>query len=262
MLRAPSIRPLLCRLLLVSGLLLAPALLHSRPAEAARQQPTVQEQYELGLKYMNRGYYVKALEQFSRIRNYHRDDPYAVKAELAIADVHYKKNEWDQARLAYEDFMRLHPRHPDLDYVVFRIGSALYRKAPRIAGRDQTWTRQAVNSWTGFDSRFADSIYQAEVLEKLTACRERLARKELQIAEFYGRRGAWKAVEGRARGLLETWPDSSYAAQGLALLAVAHAWQGEAGDAAAALERLDSLDPSLARQARERVARAQPVGGA
>ena len=126
MLAAPSIRPLLRRLMLAGGLLLAPVLLHSRPAEAARQQPTVQEQYELGLKYMNRGYYVKALEQFSRIRNYHRDDPYAVKAELAIADVHYKKNEWDQARLAYEDFMRLHPRHPDLDYVVFRIGSALY----------------------------------------------------------------------------------------------------------------------------------------
>ena len=69
-------------------------------AVAAKKQLTVQDMYELGLRYMKRGYYVKALEQFNRVRNYHRDDPYAVKAELAIADVYYQKNEWDQARLA------------------------------------------------------------------------------------------------------------------------------------------------------------------
>ena len=77
------------------------------------QELSVEEQYELGLKYLKRGYYVKALEEFNQIRNYHRDDPYAVKAELAIADLYFSKSEWDQARLAYEDFLRLHPRHED-----------------------------------------------------------------------------------------------------------------------------------------------------
>lgn len=232
------------------------------PAHAARKQLTVQQQYELGLKYLKRGYYVKALEQFNRIRNYHRDDPYAVKAELAIADVHYKKNEWDQARLAYQDFMRLHPRHPDLDYVVFRIGAALYKKSPRIAGRDQTFTRQAVNAWSGFESRFPDSDYREKVTEKLDEGRERLARKELQIARFYEQRDAWKAVEGRARGLLETWPESPYAVESLALLAEAHAWQGEDAEAEAVLQRLKVEDADAAASAAERVAKAEPEEGA
>ena len=123
------------------------------PAHAARKELSVAEQYELGLRYLKRGYYIKALEQFNRIRNYHRDDPISVKAELAIADVYYKKNEWDQARLAYDDFMRMHPRHPDLDYVVFRMGQSILKKAPKVAARDQTWTKQAVNTFAAFDRR-------------------------------------------------------------------------------------------------------------
>lgn len=244
--------------LLVAALLWVGSLYAPTADAARRKQPTVEEQYELGLKHLRRGYYVKALEQFNRIRNYHRDDPYAVKAELAIADVHFKKSEWDQARLAYEDFMRLHPRHPDLDYVVQRIGLSLFKRSPRIAGRDQTLTRQAVGAWAGYSSRFPDSQYRPDVEEKLDICRERLARKELQIAYFYERRGAWKAVAGRAEGLLKMWPESEHAAESLALLAEARAWQGDAEGANQVLEKLRETDPEQAERAQRRVERAEP----
>ena len=191
------------------------ALLAGTAAAKERKELTVEEQYELGLKYLRRESYVKALEQFNRIRNTHRDDPYSVKAELAIGDVYYRKREWDQARLAYEDFMRMHPRHQDLDYVVYRMGLSLYRKAPLVAGRDQTWTRQAVHAWAGFESRFPDSEYKAEVEELLEASRDRLARKELAIARFYVRRKAWPAVSDRAEGMLRTYPDSEHASDAL-----------------------------------------------
>lgn len=191
------------------------------------EELTVEEQYELGLKYLKRGYYVKALEQFNQIRNYHRDDPYAVKAELAIADLYFSKSEWDQARLAYEDFLRLHPRHEDVDYVVFRLGLTSWKKAPKIAARDQAWTRSAVNTWTGFDTRFADSEYVAEVMEYLAEAEDRLAHKEFQVGKFYFKRGAWKAVIGRMEGLLSLYPECSDAPEALRMLAVARYEQGD-----------------------------------
>ncbi len=243
---------------LLLALTLAVPLLAAPGVASAKKELTVEEQYDLGLKYLKRGYYVKALETFNRIRNYHRDDPMAVKAELAIADVHFKKSEWDQARLAYEDFVRMHPRHPDVDYVTYRIGATLYQKAPKTAGRDQTWTRQAVNTWAGFEARFPESEHRESVIEKLDECRERLALKELQIARFYERRKAWPAVEGRAAGLVRTSPDSTHVPEALALLAEAHAQQGEAEQATQALTRLEEADPALALRARERVARARP----
>ena len=180
----------------------------------AKKDLTVDEQYELGLRYLKRGYYVKAMETFNRIRNYHRDDPMAVKAELAIADLHFEKSEWDQARFAYEDFVRMHPRHPDIDYVTYRVGETLYRKSPRAAGRDQTWARQAVNTWSGFDDRFPESEHRDAVLEKLEECRDRLALKELQVARFYERRCL--AAGGRAAGLVRMHPDSQHVPEALA----------------------------------------------
>jgi outer membrane protein assembly factor BamD len=239
-------------------LLLVLAAATPRMAEAAREPVTVAEQYELGIKYMNRGYYSKALEVFHRIRNYHRDDPHAVKAELAIADLHFKKTEWDQARLAYEDFMRMHPRHPDLDYVVYRMGQSVYRKAPKAAGRDQTWTRQALNIWAGFAVRFPESEHRPEVEAALSSCRERLALKELRIAEFYRRRHAWKAVAGRTGELVVNHPDSEATPGALLLLAEARAWMGEDEAASEALAQLEALNPDLAAKATVRVNRARP----
>jgi outer membrane protein assembly factor BamD len=226
------------------------------PAEAARKKLTVQEQYELGLRYLKRGYYVKALEEFNRIRNTHRDDPFSVKSELAIADVYYKQAEWDQARLAYEDFLRMHPRHEDIDYVIFQIGMSFYKKAPKVVARDQTWTESALTSWIGYDKRFPTSEHLGEVQEKAAECRERLAKKELVIAEFYENRKAWRAVEGRARGLVAEYPDSAFAAESMVLLAVAHAHQGQAEQAGQVLERLRTVDDGLAKRASERVDRA------
>ena len=221
---------------------------------------TVEEQYELGMRYMNRGYFTKAIEQFNRIRNYYRDDPYSVKAELAIADVYFRRNEWDQARLAYDDFMRMHPRHPDLDYVIYQIGLTLYRKAPQAAGRDQSWTRQAVNTWSGFEGRFPESTYQDEVQEMLTECRERLARKELIIAQFYAnpQRQAWQAVLGRVDGLLRIYPGSEYVPEALELKAIAHAWRGEEELVEAVMARLWELSPETARRTERRLRRVQP----
>ena len=220
-------------------------LLVSAPAMGAKvEKLTPEQRYELGQRYMKRGYYTKALEQFNRIRNYYRDDPYAVRAELAIADLHYKKAEWDQARLAYEEFQRLHPRNDELDYVVYRVGLCLWKKAPAIAGRDQTWTRQAVNAWSGFEARFPESDLLPDVSRRLQAGRDRLARKEFIIGRFYARRGADRAVIGRMQAMLKTYPQAADRDKALALLGAALANNGDLDEARQALEQLGAIEGS------------------
>ena len=192
---------------------------------------TPEQRYEMGMKQMKRGYYEKAMEHFSALRNTHRDNPYAVKAELAIADLYFKQSEYDLARTAYEDFARLHPRHEDLDYSVYRLGLSYYRKASRIAARDQTWTQQAVHAWANFERRFPESEYRDEVQQAVTHGRNRLARKELLIAQFYGKREAWPAVIARLEPMLRRYTDSEDRAEALGLLAYAH-WQSDNVDEA------------------------------
>lgn len=240
--------PRLRTLVLLLGLLL-PAAAPS-PAHAAPRAVSAEDVYALGLKYLRNGYFTKALEQFNRVRTFYRDDPYSLKAELAIADIHFKKNEWDEARLAYEDFMRAHPRYPELDLVVYRLGLVIYKKSPAIPDRDQTWTRQTASVWAGFGARFPESEHRGEVEKYLAKVQERLAKKELLIAQFYARRNAWSAVVGRTEGLLRTWPQSPDRGEALALLGEAQHNLGNTEAATGALGRIES-DPALSRWARQ-----------
>lgn len=206
-----------------------PALAQTGGASAGNARPTVTaaERYELCLRYFKRGYYTKALETCNRVRNFHRDDPVSVKAELAIADIHFQRGDREQARLAYEDFVRLHPRHESVDYAIWRIGLCWFKVSPKWAGRDQTPTRQAMNVWTGFDARFPDSDHKDEVSRLLGRARDRLARKELVIANFYKRnpRRAWGAVRGRAEGVIDRYEDTDQTPEAMYLVARSlHAW--------------------------------------
>lgn len=239
------VRPLAACALLV-------AVAHA-PAHAAGRL-TAQQTFELGERYARRGAIPKALDQYNRVRTYFRDDPYALKAELAIAELHYKKGEWDAARLAYEDFLRAHPRYAEQDFVVFRLGMTLYQKSPNVAAKDQTWTRQAVNTWTGFDARFPNSTHAAEVGKFLTRARNRLGRKEILISRFYDRREAGPAVEGRTTRFLAQYTESPDRPEGLRLLAVAYARQDK--DPAPALQKLAVEAPAQSAAAQREVHRA------
>lgn len=208
----------------------------------AKDDRTATELYEAGLKHMQRGYYTRALEEFNRVRNYFRDDPLSVKAELAIADVYFKKGDFEQARFAYEEFATYHPRHENLDYVTWRTGQSIYKRASKFAGRDQTATRNAVNVWTGFDTRFPDSEHADDVARLLGRARNRLAAKELFIARFYADRDAWGAVADRTRGLVTRYPDAASVPDALQLLGTSlHAW-GDVEAARAVREQLAGID--------------------
>jgi outer membrane protein assembly factor BamD len=212
----------------------------AQSVQAATAVLSPEQRYELGQKYMKRGYYQKAMEHFSVLRNAHRDNAFAVKAELAIADVYYKQGEYDLARVAYEDFTRLHPRNSDLDYAVFRLGLSYYRKASRVAARDQTWTQQAVHSWANFEQRFPESEYLDEVQAAVAQGRNRLALKELRIARFYAKRQAWPAVVARLQPMLRRYPQSEDVPEAMGLLVEALVQTGAADEAKKMAARLAS----------------------
>jgi outer membrane protein assembly factor BamD len=222
----------------------------AKPKDDKRDPLSAEALYEQGLRQMRNGYHTKALESFNRVRNYHRDDPVSLKAALAIADLHYKKGDYTQAQFSYKEFAKLHPDHENLDYVTWRIGLSIDKGAPRFAGRDQTATREAVNVWTGFESRFPDSAYVPNVQKFLQRNRERLSAKELYIAKFYAKKDAWGAVRGRTEGLVRRYPDTSHVPVALVYLGKAlHSW-GYTEQALDVRARLEEVDPEGGRTLR------------
>ncbi|MCB9662774.1 MAG: outer membrane protein assembly factor BamD [Alphaproteobacteria bacterium] len=204
------------------------------------------EIYAHGEKMMKRGLFDKALEDFQELRNFHRDDPLSVRAELAIAEIRFRKGDYDEARYAFQEFEDYHPNFAP-DYVSYMVGYTIWKVAPRVVGRDQTLTRQAVNEWTGFGQLYPDSEYRDEVDKLLQRGIDRLASKEMFVARFYRKRRAWAAVEGRSARLLQLFPSSRYAEEALALLSEGYHRVGRVEDAKLARERLVAMYPDSGR---------------
>jgi outer membrane protein assembly factor BamD len=218
------------------------------------------EIYEHGQRMLKAGFYDKAIADYQELRNFHRDDPLSVRGELALAEIRFRKAEYAEARFAFEEFAQYHPRHDSLDYVTYMIGLCVWKEAPRIAGRDQSLTRQAVTRWSGFDTRFPESEYVDEVGKYMVRGVDRLAAKDLWVARFYAKRRAWAAVEGRSATIQAMFPDSRHAEEAVAMRAMALHATGRAEEARATRDELVARWPESGAIRRVDRALARPPG--
>ena len=213
---------------------------------------TAQELYDLAQHNLEKNNHTKALEHFTTLRNYFRDDPLSIEAELGIAEVYKDRGDYDLARFAFDDFRKLHPRHPKLDYVDFQVGMMQYQKASRRAGRDQSWTQSALSFWDNYEYRYPNSSYKEEVLEIRQIAINRMAKREYQIAMFYKKRKAWESVRRRSEFLIRNYPDSEYKQKALLLLVEAYSWQNRDEEAQLIIETLGATSEELSGEAQKK----------
>ena len=178
------------------------------PSAARPSRETPEKLYDQGVRQMKRGYYDEAITSFDKVRNHFPLNQYSVLAELRVADCLYEKADFISAVDAYQQFVRLHPRHEELDYAKMRIGRAYFKQANRIPAKDQTYTELTLSGLDDFEERFADSDYLPEVLVMRARCRARLSRSEAQVGDFYFWRKSYNAAQRRYRGLLADYPNS------------------------------------------------------
>lgn len=82
-----------------------------------------------GMDKFNSGDYKKAIEDFSKIRDWYPYSKFAILAELKIADAQYKLENYEEAIFSYEDFERLHPKNEATPYVVYQIGMCYFDRS-------------------------------------------------------------------------------------------------------------------------------------
>lgn len=201
----------LFRILLVVMLALAvPSVGH-----AGVEPEDPEELYEQGLRQMKRGYYDEAIISFEKVRNQFPFNKYSVLSELRVADCLFEKASYLEAVDSYRQFARLHPRHPEVDYSVYRTARAEFKLAPTVAQRDQQHTRLGLKHVSDFESRFPESEYLDEVKRLRFKANRRLGRAATQVGNFYWKTRKWEAAERRYRLSLEEFPASPTAGKAM-----------------------------------------------
>ena len=208
-------------LLLVPILLCLPALGHAQPSKTTtvsgegqdtprrlRQPETPESLYNKGLGQMKRGYLDEAIISFEKVRNHFPFNQYSVLAELRVADCLFERQAYLEAVDSYLRFQKLHPRHPEIDYVVYRTARAEFKLAPVVPQRDQSHSSRGLRRLRDFETRFPESQYTGAVLKLRGKALDRLARASIQIGNFYFKQKEWGAAERRYRLAAADYPDA------------------------------------------------------
>jgi len=165
---------------------------------------------ERARRHFSGGYYELAEKDFEEIRDRYPDSPYALWAELKLADCKFFAGKYLEAVVLYEEFEKLHPTNEAIPYVIYQIGTCYY-KMMLSPDRDQTNTRKAIQAYRRLIQSFPDSPYVYEARKRIARARERLAQHEWYVARYYFRTERYRGAYYRLLYLLENYPETETA---------------------------------------------------
>jgi len=153
---------------------------------------------------------------------------YAEQAQLELIYAHYGAYEHEAAVEAADRFIRLHPQHPNTDYAYYMKGLAAYSGNDDIFARflptdetlrDTSHAKEAFAEFAQLLARFPSSSYAADAKARMVYLRNLLARHEINVANYYFRRGAYMAATNRGRYVVENFQRTPAVADALAVMA-------------------------------------------
>src|SRR4029450_4305323 len=116
------------------------------------EQP-VERLYNNALDSLGAGEYKTAAKGFEEVDRQHPYSVWATKAQIMAAFSYYQANKYDDAILALDRFIQLHPGHRDLAYAYYLKALCYYEQISDV-GRDQRVTEQALNALAEVTKRF------------------------------------------------------------------------------------------------------------
>ena len=175
-------------------------------------QDTVQEVFEAGNEAMSEKNYKQASVYFTRIKEEHPFSPYAIRAELALADAHFLDEEYWLAAESYRDFETLHPRNEAIPYVLYQLGMSL-KKTYTSIDRSATEVKEAIEYFNRLQQEYPDTEYGRKAPEQIAECRKTLAQREIFIGNVFWGMENYQAAYTRFQHVVQTYPDATEEAE-------------------------------------------------
>ncbi|HSH48346.1 MAG TPA: outer membrane protein assembly factor BamD [Halomonas sp.] len=194
-----------------------------------QEAPDLQERqlYEEGRAALESRNFTTALNRLEAIDTRFPFGETAQQAQLELIYVYYENGDWEGARAAASRFIRLHPDHPQVDYAYYLRGLAAWQagrfslerlRVIDIAKRDLGATRDAYGDFRELIQRFPNSQYAPDARQRIIYLRNLLAQHELEVADFYLRKGAYLAAIKRGQWVIENYPQAEGTRDALAVM--------------------------------------------
>ncbi len=200
--------------LLLSTLLAGCGLLPANKADETANW-TAQKLYGEAKSAMDDGAYDKAIKYYEKLESRYPYGNYAEQAQLEVAYAYYKESEPASAIDACDRFIRLHPKHPNVDYAYYLKGLANFNGDLGLMGyvsdqdmseRDPKAAKEAFDTFKELVTKFPESKYAPDAILRMKYLVNDLASYEVHVAAYYLKRGAYVAAADRAQESIKTYP--------------------------------------------------------
>ena len=217
----------------------------------------VEELYDKGYGQMRNGNWSGAVVTYRRLLAQYPYGPYTEQALMETAFAQYKMGNNEEAISTIDRFLRTYPTHENNPYMYYLRGlvnsnrdTVFLQRVWKLdaSRRDLATPNQAFSDFNTLLERYPNSRYADDARQRMVALRNMFARHEIETALYYLRRDAWVSAATRARYLLETYPQSEFQNDAVAVLVAAYTELGNetlAADARRVLEQNEPGHPYL-----------------
>ena len=217
----------------------------------------VETLYDKGHTSMTNGNWNRAVETYKRLVAQYPYGPYTEQALVETAYAQFKMGTNDEAISSIDRFIRTYPTHRNTPYMYYLRGlvnsnrdTVFLQRVWRLdaSRRDLATPQQAYNDFNTLVQRYPNSRYAADARVRMQALRNLFARYEIETGLYYLRRNANVAAANRGKYLLETYPQTIFQSDAVALMGEAYTRLGNktlADDARRVLQQNDPGHPWL-----------------
>lgn len=218
-----------------------------KEAEERTRNFTEKDFYDNIQKDLTARNWTQAIENLEALEARFPFGTYAEQSQLELIYAYHESLNFEAAIAAADRFIRLHPRHPRVDYAYYVKGMSLLSSdrglfdqyLPRDASkRDPGTARQAFTTFSELVSTFPNSTHAPDARQHMVYLRNLMARQEIHAANYYFKRGAFLAATNRGRFVVENYQQTSAVADGLAVMAQGYHMLGMPDLAAGAAQTL------------------------
>ncbi|SFJ85279.1 outer membrane protein assembly factor BamD [Methylophaga sulfidovorans] len=175
--------------------------------------------------------YSKAITYYEQLEARFPFGEYAQQALLESAYAYYKSDDPETAIATIDRFMRVYPLNPNIDYAIYLRGlvnfnrdiGLLEKYIPRDESqRDPGAAEDALRDFNTLIKRFPTSRYAEDAAQRIVYLRNRLAQHEVNVGNYYMRRGSYLAALNRGKYVIENYDRTPAMPDALVIMAKAY----------------------------------------
>ncbi len=179
-------------------------------SRAVRPALDAQDEYLRAKDYFEKKEYSRAAEGFQRVIFTNPGSEYADDAQFFLAKCYFNQEDYLQAALEFEFLIRNFAHSPYQEESALLQAISFYERSPPY-NRDQTLTKKAIELLEDFLRAYPNTKFESEARKSLLACREKLARKDLENGKLYLKTKEFAAADIYFRSVIDNYPETRWA---------------------------------------------------